>query len=200
LLIKIIDEVSPVPGGGARAELLELDVEEDVDETDDLLLDDELLALLTALLVLDIEEDFDETTDDADETLLVLLTLDIDDKDDDETTEDEDDILLAPDIDDAEETLAARLEDTLDDVEEIDELLTLPVSAALDEPFTTVPPVQPLIDRQATTNTAAKLVFVKCEIIFVDHSNCNSHDVIHATLPRCPAVGVFSAAEFLVGA
>jgi hypothetical protein len=144
--------LSQVPAAGAEllallTELLELDIEEEVDETDDLLLDDELLALLTELLMLDIEEDFDETTEEEDETLLALLALDIDDDNDDNDDNDDDD---------AEETLVVLLEDTLDDLEDIaDELLTLPVSAALDEPFTAVPPVQALIDRQVATKMAA---------------------------------------------
>jgi hypothetical protein len=102
---------------------------------DDVLLDDVLLiedvetlldTELDRLLVLDIEE-VDETTedaDDADETLVALLVL---------------------------EALLGVLDDTLDDTDEaIEELLTLPLPAALDELFATVPPLQAAISTVIT--------------------------------------------------
>jgi hypothetical protein len=92
-----------------------LELLDDVDEVDDLLLDDALL---------EVRLDDDET--DTDDLLL-------------------DDELLGLDIEDADETLVVLLDDTLDELEETDELLTLPVPAALDEPFVTLPPVQALV-------------------------------------------------------
>jgi hypothetical protein len=117
------------------------------DETDDLLLDDALLTLLDDDVLLDDEllsEEAETLLDTELDRLLVAL--------------------LVLDIEEVDETLAALLllevlillelvDDTLDDTDEaIEELLTLPLPAALDELFATVPPLQAAISTAITAS------------------------------------------------
>jgi hypothetical protein len=101
--------------------LLEVRLDDEADDIDDVLLDAALLTLLDVLL--DDADDIDDMLPD-DELLETLLVLDSEDRD---------------------EALDALLDEVFDDFDEVaNELLTLPLPAALDELLATVPPVQPL--------------------------------------------------------
>jgi hypothetical protein len=121
-----------------------------------LLLDDELLTLLDDVLLIEDVETLLDT--ELDRLLTALLVLDIAEVDETLVT-----LLVL-------EALLVVFDDTLDDTDEaIDELLTLPLPAALDELFATVPPLQAAISTASTAidNTLSVRWFPDTFTIFI---------------------------------